>query len=154
MVTSSSVVSVVRAKKNGWPRASREGHFVKGLTEGNTSLSPSSSTLLFSCQVPSSRVEESQSMTSKSSSRGNNGRRRGREHRYDEITQEDCEAQEEVDDDVRDMVRAAAVFADMVFDIEEDVVEDGIAKPEDLRKAEWYLNKLIKNREDYEKSLG
>ena len=25
---------------------------------------------------------------------------------------------------------------------------------EDLRKAEWYLNKLIKNREDYEKSLG
>ena len=23
-----------------------------------------------------------------------------------------------------------------------------------LRKAEWYLNKLIKNREDYEKSLG
>ena len=25
---------------------------------------------------------------------------------------------------------------------------------EDLRKAEWYLNKLIKNRENYEKSLG
>ena len=25
---------------------------------------------------------------------------------------------------------------------------------EDLRKAQWYLNKLIKNREDYEKSLG
>src|SRR5210317_895707 len=31
-------------------------------------------------------------MTSKSSSRGNNGRRRGREHRYEEITQADCEA--------------------------------------------------------------
>jgi hypothetical protein len=25
---------------------------------------------------------------------------------------------------------------------------------EDLKKAQWYLNKLIKNREDYEKSLG
>lgn len=44
--------------------------------------------------------------------------------------------EEEVDDDVKDMVRAAAVFADMVFDIEEDVLEDGVAKEEDLRKAE------------------
>ena len=25
---------------------------------------------------------------------------------------------------------------------------------EDLKKAQWYLNKLIKNRENYEKSLG
>jgi mRNA-degrading endonuclease RelE of RelBE toxin-antitoxin system len=40
------------------------------------------------------------------------------------------------EDDLVDMIRAAAVFADNVFDIEKDVLEDGIAKPEDLRKAE------------------
>ena len=38
-------------------------------------------------------------MTSKSSSRGINGRRRGHEQRYEEIIQEDCEAQEEEDGD-------------------------------------------------------
>src|SRR6056300_1352166 len=47
-------------------------------------------------------------MTSKSSSRGNNGRRRGRENRYEEIIQADCEAHdvgssEEDDDDADHM---------------------------------------------------
>ena len=43
-------------------------------------------------------------MTSKSSSRGINGRRRGHEQRYEEIIQEDCEAQEEVEDNADHML--------------------------------------------------